>query len=75
MVEKGNIVFYNDPGSEFGRGDTVWPAIVTQVHSEDCVNLMVFGEEVTPFKTSVMRDVDSSGPIAVGCWRAGPFVE
>ena len=75
MIKMGDIVFYNDPGSAFGKGDTVCPAIVTQVHSEDCVNLTLFSDEGPRTISSAVLDPNSSGVITVGNWRKGPFLE
>lgn len=67
-VEQGDIVCYCEynssapasPGAE-------WPAIVTTVWSEDCVNLTVFRGGGQVIQTSVLRSLD--GEARPGSWR------
>lgn len=68
MIKKGDMVFYND-------GANTWPAIVTQVWSNDCVNLFVLVDHAPQTVTSSMRDAESSGSVAGNCWREGPFID
>ena len=68
MIRKGDIVFYNDENG-------TWPAIVTQVWNDDCVNLFVFADHAPSTVTSVVRDKQGSGPVVVNHWREGPFID
>jgi hypothetical protein len=69
----GRIVhFYTGvPGYQAnGAGEGPYAAIITQVWSDTCVNLMVFPGSAVPFPvTSVVSDED-----AMCSWRVPPHV-
>lgn len=51
------------------------PAIITEVHSDDCVNLEVFGVAEDRFKTSVLLlPEDALGAPRAGYWNWPPRV-
>lgn len=53
----GRIVYYKSfgtPGGEFNSEDRA--AIITRVHTDDCVDLCVFNPNGFYFNTSVLRD-------------------
>lgn len=58
----GRIVHYKNTETEKGchQGAELGAAIITRVHSDTCVNLAVFRETWTDFKTSVVQGAGQS---------------
>jgi len=50
----GRIVHYNDKDNSSGEAE-IKAAIITEVHSEVCVNLTVFSGRSQEYATSVIR--------------------
>lgn len=66
----GRIVYYKSygtPGGEFKSVDRA--AIITQVHTDECVDLCVLNPTGMFFNTSVMRDESGKG----GTWDWMPY--
>lgn len=66
----GRIVYYKRYGTPGGEHKSeISPAIITRVHTDECVDLCVFNPTGLHFNTSVMRDEEGRG----GTWDWMPY--
>jgi hypothetical protein len=73
----GRIVLYMPPEGLRGKAPQPYPAIITHVWSETCVNLAVFGDGTYGLPRDVPTNVSLSPAgeeIALGCWAWPPRV-